>query len=78
MKLSISIFKATIVPYFGYADIIFHTTADKYLKPLQYAQNHCLKICMKYPHLTSTDIVHKDAKVNYPSDRRFAHILNYM
>ena len=77
-KLAIRIFTATIVPYFDYADILFATTHDNLLKPLQYAQNRCLKIGLKYPHLTPTDIVHKDAKCNYLVDRRNIHIENFM
>ena len=78
VNLAIRIFKATILPYFDYADILFLTTAETHLKPLQYAQNHCLKICLKYPHLTDTITVHREAKVNLLKDRRYGHLLNYM
>ena len=77
-RLSVNIFVATILPYLDYADILFSTTHDNLLKPLQYAQNRCLKICLKYPHLTSTDVVHSDANCNYLSDRRRIHMENFM
>ena len=36
-KLALNIFTATIVPYFDYADILFVTTHENLLKPLQFA-----------------------------------------
>ena len=77
-KIALRFYLTSILPYLDYADILFMSTADKFLHPLQYAQNKCLKICMKYPHLTPTEIVHSDTKCNYLADRRQAHLMNFM
>ena len=42
------------------------------------AQNKCLNIYMKYPHLTDVEKVHTDAKCNFLSDRRYAHLMKFM
>ena len=77
-KIALRFYLTSILPYMDYADILFMSTAEKFLQPLQYAQNKCLKICLKYPHLTPTDMVHFDAKCNFLADRRYAHLMNYM
>ena len=58
------IYKAMILPYFDYADIIYDKANQGELDILQRVQNRCLKICMLTNIKTDTDFVHSHTKVH--------------
>ena len=78
VKMALQIFNTTILPYFDYADIIYMNAQLGHINKLQIDQNRCLKICLRLNRLTHTDFVHCEAKTPMLSDRRSAHLLNYM
>ena len=75
---AIRIYKAMLLPYFDYADIIYDKTKQCDLDKLQRAQNKCLKICMLTNVKTDTDLVHSHTKVPKLVNRRKAHLRNFM
>ena len=76
--MALKIYSSKVLPYFDYGDQLFCSAAQYILDDLQYAQNRCLKICLRVDHLTDTDWVHAKAKVPYLKDRRLAHLHNLM
>ena len=76
--VAIQIYKSMLLPYFDYADVIFHKACSKDLDKLQRLQNRCLRICLGYDRLFSTDRAHKKASMPFLVDRRHAHALNFM
>ena len=75
---ALSIYKAMVLPYFDYADVIFDRALYKDIDKLQRLQNRCLKICMGKDRRSGTDAVHKLANVPFLKDRRRAHVMNFM
>ena len=75
---AIRIYKAMILPYFDYADIIYDKANQGYLDKLQRVQNRCLKICMLTNIKTDTDLVHSHTKVSKLENRRKVHLRNFM
>ena len=45
---------------------------------LQRIQNRCLKTCLNVNIRESTDLIHRQARVNLLEDRRSTHLLNMM
>ena len=76
--VALDIYKAMLLPYFDYADVIFDMARSLDLDKIQRLQNRCLRICLGQNRLYSTDRVHKEAAVPFLKDRRKAHILNFM
>ena len=75
---ALNIYKAMLLPYFDYADVIFDRALNKDISKLQKLQNKCLKICKGKERRFSTDMIHKLAEVPFLKDRREAHVLNFM
>ena len=66
---AIKIYKAMILPYFDYADIVYDIARQGDLDKLQRAQNKGLKICMSVNVKTDTDYVHSHSKIPKLSNR---------
>ena len=77
-NVALKIYKAMILPYLDYADVIFCKANAADLEKLQKLQNRCLKLCLGQHRLFSTNRVHKEAEVPFLGDRRAAHTLNFM
>ena len=75
---AVKIYKAMLLPYFDYADIIYDRARQGDLDKLQRAQNKCLKICMMADVRTDTDLIHAHTKVPKLENRRKVHLRNYM
>ena len=75
---ALNIFKAMVLPYFDYADVIFDKALNKDIDKLQKLQNKCLRLCLGKDRRHGTDMTHKLAKVPFLKDRRGAHVLNFM
>ena len=75
---ALQIYKTMLLPYFDYADVIFDQANKKDADKLQILQNKCLRICMYKDRRYSTDRAHKLANVPFLTDRRRAHICNFM
>ena len=75
---AIRIYKAMVLPYFDYADIVYDKARQVDLDKLQRAQNKCLKTCMLVNCRTDTDYVHSYTKVPKLIDRRKVHLRNFM
>ena len=77
-RAAIRIYKAMLLPYFDYADIVYDRARQFDLDKLQRAQNKCLKTCMLANVRTDTDHIHTYTKVAKLSNRRKAHLRNFM
>ena len=77
-NVALLIYKTMLLPYFDYADIIFHKAKSADLGKIQRLQNRCLRLCLGYNRFHSTDKAHKTAQVPFLEDRRKAHLLNFM
>ena len=77
-SIAFKIYYSKILPYFDYGDQLFCSASQCILDDLQFAQNRCLKICLKVDHLTDTNLVHAMAKMPMLKDRREAHLMNFM
>ena len=75
---AICIYKSMLLPYLDYADVIFNGALSKDISKLQKMQNKCLKICMGKERRFSSDAIHKLSNVPFLTDRREAHVLNFM
>ena len=76
--MALLIYKSMLLPYFDYADVIYHKSNSRDLDKLQRLQNRCLRICMGYDRYFSTDRAHKLSNVAFLKDRRTSHVLNFM
>ena len=77
-EVAVLIYKTMLLPYFDYADVIFHKANVKDTGKLQTLQNKCLRICLRKERRFSTDGAHKEANVPFLTDRRTAHVNNFM
>ena len=75
---ALSIYKAIILPYFDYCDIVYQGANANDLDKLQRLQNKCLKICLAMHNLTDTNLVHSRAKCTRLKPRRESHLCNFM
>ena len=75
---ALRIYKAMLLPYFDYADIVYDKARQSDLDKLQRAQNKCLKICMLTNTKTDTDFVHAHTKMPKLCARRKVHLRNFM
>ena len=77
-EVAILIYKSMLLPYFDYADILFHKANVSETGKLQTLQNKCLRICLGKNRRFSTNACHKLAEVPFLNDRREAHVNNFM
>ena len=75
---AIWIYKAMLLPYFDYADIVYDRARQLDLDKLQRVQNKCLKTCILSDIRTDTDYVHQHTKVPKLENRRKVHLRNFM
>ena len=75
---ALNIYKSMILPYFDYADVIFHKANSKDLDKLQTLQKKCLRMCMSKDRRFDMGSAHKLAKVPFLTNRRTAHVNNFM
>ena len=75
---AVRIYKAMILPYFDYADIVYDKARQMDLDKLQRAQNKCLKICTLSNIKTNTNLIHDRTKVPKLEFRRKVHLRNFM
>ena len=75
---AIRIYKAMLLPYFDYADIVYDRARQGDLDKLQRVQNKGLKICMSANIRTDTNYVHSQTKVPKLHNRRKVHLRNFM
>ena len=73
---AICIYKAMLLPYFDYADIVYDKAKQTDLDKLQCAQNKCLKTCILTDIRTDTNYVHVRTKVPKLENRRKVHLRN--
>ena len=77
-EVAVLIYKSMLLPYFDYADVIFHKANVKDIGRLQTLQNKCLRICLRQDRRFSTDGAHKSTGVPFLKHRRSAHVNNFM
>ena len=77
-ETALLIYKTMLLPYFDYADVIFCKANKKDIDKLQRLQNKCLRICLGKERRFDTDRAHKLANTPFLSDRREAHVCNFM
>ena len=77
-NVALLIYKSMILPYFDYADVIYHKSNSGDLSKLQRLQNRCIRVCMGYDRYISTDRAHKVTGSPFLEDRSNAHTLNFM
>ena len=73
---SINLYKAMILPYFDYADVIYDGATNTHLKKLQNIQNRALRLCLKERQALSISDLHNKCKLGTLQNRRQAHLLN--
>ena len=73
---SINLYKAMILPYFDYADVIYDGASNTHLKQLQNIQNRALRLCLKERQALSISDLHNKCKLGTLQNRRQAHLLN--
>ena len=76
--VALLIYKTMLLPYLDYADVIFNNSNSGDLQKLQKLQNRCLRICLGFDARFNTDRAHKLASTPFLSDRRKAHVCNFM
>ena len=77
VKMSLTVYKSTIMPYFDYGDVIYMGGQKSKLEKLQRLQNRALRICMLKPHRFNTDHLHRAGRVPKLESRRAAHLHNF-
>ena len=77
-EVALLLYKSMILPYFDYADVIFHRANVKETGMLQILQNKCLRICLSKDRRFSKSGSHKLADTAFLKDRREAHVNNFM
>ena len=77
-ETALLIYKSMILPYIDYTDVIFCNANKKDVDKLQKLQNKCLKICLEKTRRFGTERVHNLAEVPLLTDRRSAHVCNFM
>ena len=75
---ALKVYKSMILPYFDYGDIIYMNSNQDGLDKLQRLQNRCLKICKRLDRRHETKDLHVITRCPMLSDRRTAHINNFM
>ena len=77
-EVALLLYKSMILPYFDYADVIFHRANVKETGRLQILQNKCLRICLSKDRRFSKSGSHKLADTAFLKDRREPHVNNFM
>ena len=77
-EVAMRIYKSMILPYFDYGDVIYNTAGQEGLDKLQRLQNRCLKICKGFNVRFCTKELHEITKMPKLSQRRMAHVNNFM
>ena len=72
------VYKTMILPFFDYADVVYHNANAKELDKLQRLQNRALKLCLGFHRREDTELVHRTAKVPLLENRRKSHVYNFM
>ena len=76
--VALKIFKSMILPYFDYADVVYHTANSGDLDKLQRLQNRCLKVFLGLHKRYETKEVHRLAGCTKLDKWRESHIYNFM
>ena len=77
-KASITIYKSMILPHIDYGDLFYSASNQNLLDKIQRIQKRCLKICLNTNPPPNIGQAHSMTKVNYLSDRRQSHLLNFV
>ena len=77
-RSSLLVYKSMILPFFDYADVVYHNANAKELEKLQRLQNRALKLCLGLHKREDTEMVHRTAKVPLLENRRRSHVYNFM
>ena len=76
-EASLNIYKAKILPFFDYGDVIYHETNPRVCDKLQKLQNRALRVCLKAHSRENVETLHANAKIPMLFNRRNAHVCNY-
>ena len=77
-RSALLVYKTMVLPFFDYADVVYHNANTAELEKLQRLQNRALKLCLGLHRREDTEIVHRSAKVPLLENRRRSHIYNFM
>ena len=78
IQSSLTIYKATILPYIDYGDIFYQAAFKGSLTKIQDSQTKALKICFKLHGNQDEKDLHARANLATLEKRRNSHILNFM
>ena len=70
--------KTMILPFFDYADVVYHNARAKELEKLQRLQNRALKLSLSFHKREDTEFVHRTANIPLLDNRRRSHVFNFM
>ena len=74
----ITIYKSKVAPYFDYGDIFLMNISSKTTDKLQKLQNRASRICLTRDGRSNVNELHNTCTVNKLSNRREAHLLNFV
>ena len=77
-QAALTVFKAKVLPFFDYGDILYMGTNSRFLGKLQLLQNRGLRICLKSNERLSRIELHRLARIPKLEFRRTAHLRNFM
>ena len=75
---ALTLYKTLIAPIFDYGDIVYDALCKRDSDCLQKLQNRALRIILKSGKRAPTREMHQTCKLNYLSDRRKIHAMQYM
>jgi len=73
-RMAVLIYKTMVLPYFDYADVVYHAAPKPMLQKLQRMQNKGLKICGGVDKRYSTREIHTRFQLPRLEDRRVFHL----
>ena len=77
-RTALLVYKTMVLPFFDYADVVYHNANSNDLEKLQRLQNRALKLCLGFHKREDTEMVHRSAKVPLLENRRRSHVYNFM
>ena len=77
-RSALLVYKTMILPFFDYADVVYHNAGANELDKLQRLQNRALKLCLGFHKREDTEVVHRTAKVPLLENRRRSHVYTFM
>jgi hypothetical protein len=73
-NMAVKIYKAMILPYLDYGDVVYMGGNSALLEKIQRLQNRALKVALRLEKRYPTNLLHKQTKISLLSERRDVHL----